>query len=295
MELIDGKKISLEIRKEIAAEVKSLKEQGKKIPHLATIIVGDDPSSETYVNNKVKASKMVGFQSTKIHLDDSISESDLLQKIGRLNADADVDGILVQLPLPEHIREEIIVEFIAPEKDVDGFHPFNMGKMAFNLPTYIPATPNGIIALIKKYGIETEGKHCVVIGRSNIVGTPMSILLSRKTNPGNSTVSLCHSYSQNIKELTLSADIIITALGQPEFLTADMVKDGVVIFDIGITRVKSDKTKSGWKLKGDVAFDDVSPKCSYISPVPGGVGPMTITSLLINTLKAAKNEIYAAI
>lgn len=292
MELIDGKKIAATIKQELSEEVKKIKDKKGKIPHLAVVIIGDDPSSEIYVNSKIKACREVGFQSTKICLDDSISEEDLLKKVERINLDDDVDGLIVQMPLPEHISEEKVIESIAPEKDVDGFHPRNIGKMAFNLPTYIPATPYGILSLIKRYNIETEGKHCVVIGRSNIVGTPMGLMISRKDYPGNATLSLCHSYSENIAELTKTADIIITALGKPEFLTADMVKEGVVIFDIGITRVKSDKTKSGWKLLGDVKFDEVAPKCKYITPVPGGVGPMTIVSLLKNTLKAAKKEVY---
>jgi methylenetetrahydrofolate dehydrogenase (NADP+)/methenyltetrahydrofolate cyclohydrolase len=286
MILIDGKKISAEIRKEIADDVNRHVEEGGKIPHLVAIIVGSDGASETYVAHKVKACNQVGIKSTKINLPEDISEEELLLKVEEINKNNDVDGLIVQLPLPKHISEIKVIETIDPKKDVDGFHPISVGKMVVNLPTYLPATPYGILELIKRYKIETEGKNCVIIGRSNIVGTPMSILMSRKTYPGNCTVTVCHSRTKNIKEITQKADIIIVALGSPEFLKGDMVKNGAVVIDVGTTRLKSDKTKSGWKLFGDVKFDEVAPKCSFITPVPGGVGPMTIASLLKNTLLA---------
>lgn len=291
MTIIDGKKISEEIQNEIAQEVAKLKSAGKKIPHLAAVLVGNDGASETYVGGKVKACEKVGFKSTLVRLPDATSEKELLQKISELNNDKDVDGFIVQLPLPKNISERKVIEAIAPEKDVDGFHPANVGRMALSLPTYLPATPYGILQLIERYKIETAGKHCVVIGRSHIVGSPMSILMARNTYPGNCTVTVTHSKTKNLKEICLSADIIIAALGKAEFLTADYVKQGAVVIDVGITRVKSDKTKTGWKLLGDVKYDEVAPKCSYITPVPGGVGPMTITSLLMNTLKANKKEV----
>ncbi len=292
MIIIDGKKISEEIQGEIAAEVQKLKAAGKKIPHLAAILVGNDGASETYVGGKVKACERVGFKSTLVKLPDMTSENDLLKKISELNNDKDIDGFIVQLPLPKHISEQKVIEAIAPEKDVDGFHPANVGRMALSLPTYLPATPYGIIQLIERYKIETSGKNCVVIGRSHIVGSPMSILMARNTYPGNCTVTLTHSKTKNLKEICLTADILIVALGKVEFLTADHVKQGAVVIDVGITRVKSDKTKTGWKLLGDVKYDEVASKCSYITPVPGGVGPMTITSLLMNTLKASRREVY---
>ena len=292
MIIIDGKKISEEIQGEIAAEVQKLKAAGKKIPHLAAILVGNDGASETYVGGKVKACERVGFKSTLVKLPDMTSENDLLKKISELNNDKDIDGFIVQLPLPKHISEQKVIEAIAPEKDVDGFHPANVGRMALSLPTYLPATPYGIIQLIERYKIETSGKNCVVIGRSHIVGSPMSILMARNTYPGNCTVTLTHSKTKNLKEICLTADILIVALGKAEFLTADHVKQGAVVIDVGITRVKSDKTKTGWKLLGDVKYDEVASKCSYITPVPGGVGPMTITSLLMNTLKASRREVY---
>ena len=292
MTIIDGKKISEQIQSEIAEEVKKIKSSGVKTPHLAAILVGNDGASETYVGGKVKACERVGFKSTLVRLPDSTSENDLLKKISELNNDKDIDGFIVQLPLPKNISERKVIEAIAPEKDVDGFHPSNIGRMALNLPTYLPATPYGILQLIERYKIETAGKNCVVIGRSHIVGSPMSILLARNAYPGNCTVTLTHSKTKNVKEICLNADIIVAALGKAEFLTAEYVKQGAVVIDVGITRIKSDKTKSGWKLLGDVKYDEVAPKCSFITPVPGGVGPMTITSLLMNTLKASGKEIY---
>ncbi len=292
MELIDGKKISAEIKEEIAAEVLKLKTEGKKTPHLAAVLVGHDGGSETYVAHKVKACEQVGFKSTLFRYEDDINEAELLAVVNKLNNDPDIDGFIVQLPLPDHISENKIIEAINPDKDVDGFHPVNVGRMSIGLPSFVSATPAGILELIKRYNIETAGKNCVVIGRSNIVGRPVSVLLSQKSFVGNATVTVCHSRTKNLKEICLQADIIIAALGSPGFLKGDMVKEGAVVIDVGTTRVKSDKTKSGWKLRGDVDFDEVSPKCSYITPVPGGVGPMTIVSLLLNTLKAAKKEVY---
>lgn len=292
MNILDGKKVSLEIQDEIAEEVKKIKASNKKIPHLAAILVGNDGASETYVGAKVKACDKVGFSSTLMRLSDTITEEELLKKVNQLNDDKDVDGFIVQLPLPKHISERKVLEAIKPEKDVDGFHPINVGRMALNLPAYIPATPFGILQLLERYKVPTEGKHCVVIGRSHIVGSPMSILMARNTYPGNCTVTITHSKTKNLKEICLSGDIIIAALGSAEFLTADMVKDGAVVVDVGITRVKSEKTKTGFKLLGDVKYDEVAPRCSFITPVPGGVGPMTIASLLANTLKAANKEIY---
>jgi methylenetetrahydrofolate dehydrogenase (NADP+)/methenyltetrahydrofolate cyclohydrolase len=293
MTIIDGKRVSEEIQREIADEMAKIQSAGGKIPHLAAILVGNDGASETYVNGKISACQKVGFRSTLIRLPESISENDLLKKIFALNNDKEVDGFIVQLPLPKHISRQKVMESIVPSKDVDGFHPVNVGRMALNLPSYLPATPFGILQLIERYKIPTEGKNCVIIGRSHIVGSPMSILLSRNAYPGNCTVTLAHSKTKNLKKISRSADIIIAALGKPEFLTAEYVNEGAVVIDVGITRVKSDKTKSGWKLLGDVKYDEVAPKCSYITPVPGGVGPMTIASLLINTLKACKREIYS--
>jgi methylenetetrahydrofolate dehydrogenase (NADP+)/methenyltetrahydrofolate cyclohydrolase len=290
--LIDGKKVSIEIQEEIAIEVADIKNSGGKIPHLAAVLVGNDGASETYVAAKVKACESCGFKSTLVRLAENTTEAELLMIVDGLNSDADIDGYIVQLPLPKHINEQKITEAINPKKDVDGFHPQSVGRMALNLPTYLPATPFGIVQLLERYKIETAGKHCVVIGRSHIVGSPMSILMARNTYPGNCTVTLCHSRTPNLKEHTLKADILIVALGKPEFVTADMVKDGVVVVDVGITRMASDKTKSGFKLFGDVKFDEVAAKASYITPVPGGVGPMTIASLLMNTLKSCKKEIY---
>ena len=292
MQLIDGKKISAEIKEEIAAEVIKIKENGGKTPHLAAILVGHDGGSETYVASKVKDCEQVGFKSTLIRFEDDVTEEILLSKVEELNNDDDVDGFIVQLPLPKHISENKVIEKINPQKDVDGFHPVNVGRMAIGLPSFVSATPAGIVELIKRYGIETSGKHCVVIGRSNIVGRPVSILMSQKSAFGDATVTVCHSRTKNLKELCLQADIIIAAIGIPEYVKADMVKEGAVVIDVGTTRVKSEITKSGFKLKGDVDFENVAPKCSYITPVPGGVGLMTRVSLLLNTLKAAKNEVF---
>ncbi len=292
MQLIDGKKVSTEIKDEIAQEVQNIISSGKRAPHLAAVLVGHDGGSETYVAHKVKACEQVGFKSTLIRYEDDVTESELLAKVDELNSDDKIDGFIVQLPLPKHISEQKIIEAVSPLKDVDGFHPVNVGRMSIGLPSFVSATPAGIIELLKRYNIETSGKHCVVIGRSNIVGRPVSVLLSQKAEPGNATVTVAHSRTSNLKEICLQADIIVAALGKPGFLTADMVKEGVVIVDVGTTRVKSDKTKSGWKLKGDVDFENVSPKCSFITPVPGGVGPMTIVSLLLNTLKAAKGDLF---
>ncbi|MFC2151637.1 bifunctional methylenetetrahydrofolate dehydrogenase/methenyltetrahydrofolate cyclohydrolase FolD [Bacteroidota bacterium] len=292
MKLIDGKKVANEIKEEITNEVEKIRMEGGKIPHLAAIIVGHDGASETYVGHKEKACTQVGFNSTVLRFEDDIAEDTLLRKVHELNENSEIDGFIVQLPLPEHISEQKIIEAIDPKKDVDGFHPINVGRLVIGLPAYVSATPAGIIELIKRYNIETSGKDVVVIGRSNIVGKPISILLAQKTDPGNCTVTITHSRTKNLKEVASHADIIIAALGQAEFLTADMVKEGATVIDVGITRVKSDKTKSGWKLLGDVKFDEVAEKAEYITPVPGGVGPMTIVSLLQNTLKASKGEIY---
>lgn len=291
MILIDGKKISEEIKSEIALEVKDIAAKGGKIPHLAAILVGHDGGSETYVAHKVKDCEQVGFKSTLLRFEDDVTEEELIQKVVDINNDPDVDGLIVQLPLPKHISEQKVIETINPAKDVDGFHPTSVGKMTIGLPTFVSATPAGIVELLKRYNIQTAGKHCVVLGRSNIVGKPMSILLSQKGSMGDATVTVCHSRTKNIKEYTLQADIIIAAIGQPGFVTADMVKEGAVVIDVGTTRVKSAETKSGFKLTGDVRFDEVAPKCSYITPVPGGVGPMTRVSLLKNTLLSAKNKL----
>ncbi len=292
MELIDGKAIADQVKLEIAEEVKQIKANGGKTPHLAVIIVGHDGGSETYVAHKVKSCEQVGFKSTKLAFEADITEEALLKEIEKLNNDDDVDGFIVQLPLPKHISEQKVIEAIDYRKDVDGFHPINVGRTSIGLPSFVSATPSGIMELLKRYKIETAGKHCVVIGRSNIVGKPVATLMMQKAYPGDATVTVCHSRTKNLKEITLQADIIIAALGSPKFLKADMVKDGVVIIDVGTTRVPSDKTKSGFKLTGDVDFENVAPKCSYITPVPGGVGPMTICSLLKNTLLAGKKAIY---
>ena len=292
MELIDGKKISLQLQKDIAIEVRQMLASGLKQPHLAAIFVGNDGGSETYVASKIKACENVGFKSTLIRLPEYVTEDKLLQAVNDLNNNNDVDGFIVQLPLPRQINEHKIIEAIKPSKDVDGFHPINVGRMVLNLPCYVSATPYGIVHLLEKYNIETSGKHCVVIGRSHIVGSPMSILLAKNTALGNCTVTLCHSKTKDLISHTRNADIIICALGIPEFLRADMVKEGAVVIDVGTTRVASTETKSGFKLKGDVKFDEVAPKCSFITPVPGGVGPMTIASLIKNTLLAARKEIY---
>ena len=294
MILLDGKKTAEQIKEEIAEEVQAINTQGGKTPHLAAILVGHDGPSETYVNSKVKDCAQVGFRSTLLRFEDSITEEELLQAVQEVNEDEDVDGLIVQLPLPKHISVQKVTEKIRPEKDVDGFHPVNVGRMVKGLPAYISATPYGIILLLQRYNIDTAGKNCVVIGRSDIVGTPVSILLARKANPGNCTVTLCHSRTKDIKAHTLQADIIIAALGIPEFLKADMVKEGAVVVDVGISRVPDESKKRGYALKGDVAFEEVAPKCSYITPVPGGVGPMTRASLLWNTLQSAKKAFYLA-
>lgn len=290
--IIDGKAISEQVKAEIAEEVKAMVASGKRAPHLAVIIVGHDGGSETYVAHKVKSCEQVGFKSTKITFEDDVTESEILAKISELNNDPELDGFIVQLPLPKHISEQKVIEAIDYKKDVDGFHPVNVGRMSIGLPCYVSATPSGIIELLKRYEIPTAGKNCVVIGRSNIVGKPVAALMMQKGYPGDATVTVCHSRTKNLKEICAEADILIAALGQPEFLTADMVKDGATIIDVGTTRVPSTQTKSGFRLSGDVKFDEVAPKCSYITPVPGGVGPMTIVSLLKNTLQAAKGEIY---
>lgn len=288
MQLLDGKKTSEDIKKEIAAEVQQMKANGEKVPHLAAVIVGNNGASLTYVGSKVRSCEQIGFDSTLVALPETITEAELLDKIKELNENEDLDGYIVQLPLPKHINEEKILLAIDPQKDVDGFHPTNFGRMALEMETFLPATPFGIMELLERYKVETSGKHTVVIGRSHIVGRPMSILMSRKGNPGDSTVTLTHSRTKNLEEYTKNADIIITALGVPEFLKADMVKEGVVIIDVGITRVEDATNSKGYVIKGDVDFDGVSKKSSFITPVPGGVGPMTIAMLLKNTLLARK-------
>lgn len=288
MVILDGKETADQIKLEIAATVDEIIKNGGKRPHLAAILVGDDGASQTYVGHKEKACAQVGFKSTILRLPAETSEEKLLEEIALINADSDIDGLIVQLPLPKHIDEQKVIEAIDPKKDVDGFHPVNVGRMVLGLPSFVSATPYGIMELISRYKIETAGKHCVIIGRSNIVGRPMANLLSQKSNPGDCTVTICHSRTKNLKEHTLQADIIIAALGVPGFLKGDMVKEGAVVIDVGITRVKAD-TKTGFRLAGDVLFNEVSPKSSYITPVPGGVGPMTIVSLLKNTLKASGN------
>lgn len=292
MNIIDGKAVAAKIKTEIAEEVKKIKANGGKTPHLAAILVGHDGGSETYVANKVKTCEEVGFRSSLIRYEEYVTEDELLACVEQLNQDPDIDGFIVQLPLPKHIDENKITEAIDYRKDVDGFHPINVGRLTIGLPCFLSATPLGITELLKHYNIETDGKHCVVLGRSNIVGRPVASLMVQKAYPGNSTVTICHSRTPNIKEICLSADIIIAALGAPEFLKEDMVKEGVVVIDVGTTRVPSTETKSGFRLKGDVDFDGVSKKASYITPVPGGVGPMTIVSLMKNTLLAGKKEIY---
>lgn len=292
MQLIDGKAISAQMKKEIAEEVLRIKASGGKTPHLAAVLVGHDGGSETYVASKVRTCEEVGFKSSLIRFEDNVSEKELLACVEQLNNDQDVDGFIVQLPLPKHISEQKVIEAIDYRKDVDGFHPINVGRMSIGLPCFVSATPAGILELLKRYEIPTQGKHCVVLGRSNIVGKPVANLMMQKGYPGDATVTVCHSRTPNIKEICLSADIIIAALGVPEFLKGDMVKDGAVVIDVGTTRVPSTETKSGFKLKGDVAFDEVSHKASFITPVPGGVGPMTIISLMRNTLLAGKKEIY---
>jgi len=290
--ILDGKQTSQEMKDEIASEVVKMKAAGQREPHLAAVLVGDNPASQTYVRNKVKSCEEVGFKSTLRHFDSTVSEQELLEAVAESNADPDIDGLIVLLPLPGHISVEKVTFQIRPEKDVDGFHPVNVGRMAKNLPCFIAATPFGILKLLEKYKVPTEGKYCVVIGRSEIVGSPMSMLLARKDYPGNCTVTLCHSRTKDLSSFTREADIVVAALGQAEFLTGDMVKQDAVVIDVGITRVKDDSKKSGFALKGDVKFDEVAPKASYITPVPGGVGPMTIASLLWNTLQAARKTIY---
>lgn len=292
MTLIDGKKVADEIKQEIAATVEKMVAEGKKRPHLAAILVGHDGGSETYVAHKVRACEQCGFTSTLIRMEDNATEAELLEAVERLNNDPDVDGFIVQLPLPKHISEQKVIEAIDYRKDVDGFHPINVGRMSIGLPCYLSATPAGIIDLLARYDIPTKGKHCVVLGRSNIVGKPVASLMMQKHIPGDATVTVCHSATVNLKEICREADIIIAALGQPGFVTADMVKPGAVIIDVGTTRVPDATRKSGFRLRGDVDFDNVAPLCSYITPVPGGVGPMTICSLMKNTLLAGQGAIY---
>ncbi|AKD55808.1 bifunctional 5,10-methylenetetrahydrofolate dehydrogenase/5,10-methenyltetrahydrofolate cyclohydrolase [Spirosoma radiotolerans] len=293
MQLLDGKFLSAQIKLEIAAEVAQINQQGGKIPHLVAILVGNNGASETYVASKMKNCEEVGMHSTLIRFDPSVTEAELLDKVREVNENPDMDGLIVQLPLPDHINPDRVMETINPAKDVDGFHPINIGRMAKGLPAYISATPQGVLEMIKRYDIETAGKHCVVVGRSQIVGLPMSILMQRNTYPGNCTVTITHSRTQNLAEICRSADILVAALGKPEFVTADMVKEGAVVIDVGLERVRDASKKSGFSLKGDVKFDEVAPKTSFITPVPGGVGLMTICSLMQNTLKAARGEIYS--
>ena len=292
MQLIDGKAISEQIKQEIAAEVAERVARGEKRPHLAAILVGHDGGSETYVANKVKACEVCGFTSSLIRFESDVTEETLLAEIERLNQDADVDGFIVQLPLPRHINEQRIIEAIDYRKDVDGFHPINVGRLAIGLPCFVSATPNGILQLLKRYNIETSGKKCVILGRSNIVGKPMATLMMQKAYPGDATVTVCHSRSKDLVKECREADILIAAMGQPNFVKADMVKEGAVVIDVGTTRVPDATRKSGFKLTGDVKFDEVAPRCSYITPVPGGVGPMTIVSLMMNTLLAGTKAIY---
>ena len=292
MNIIDGKAISEQIKQEIAAEVAERVARGEKRPHLAAILVGHDGGSETYVASKVKACEVCGFTSSLIRYESDVTEETLLAEIERLNQDADVDGFIVQLPLPRHINEQRIIEAIDYRKDVDGFHPINVGRLSIGLPCFVSVTPNGILQLLKRYNIETSGKKCVILGRSNIVGKPMATLMMQKANPGDATVTVCHSRSKDLVKECREADILIAAMGQPNFVTADMVKEGAVVIDVGTTRVPDATRKSGFKLTGDVKFDEVAPKCSYITPVPGGVGPMTIVSLMMNTLLAGTKAIY---
>lgn len=287
---LDGKKLSTEIKAELKEKVSKRIAEGKKRPHLAAVLVGLDGASQVYVNHKIKACEQVGFQSSLFTLDETATEKEVLDIVHQLNNDETIDGFIVQLPLPKHIDSDKVTYAIKPEKDVDGFHPFNIGKLTLGLDTYISATPLGIVKILERYHIETSGKNCVVVGRSNIVGRPMSILMSASASYGNCTVTLCHSRTKNIAEITRQADILIVALGKPEFITKEMVKEGAVVIDVGITRVKDSTKKSGFKLKGDVAFEEVAPKTSFITPVPGGVGPMTVTSLMLNTLKAVEQK-----
>jgi methylenetetrahydrofolate dehydrogenase (NADP+)/methenyltetrahydrofolate cyclohydrolase len=293
MTLLDGKKTSEDIQSEIATEVSKIKEQGGRAPHLAAILVGHDGGSQTYVNNKVLACERVGFDSTLLHFEDNITEAEILEKIKEVNENPAIDGLIVQLPLPKHINANKVLDVMDYRKDVDGFHPINVGRMVAGLPAYLPATPYGIMQLLERYNIETKGKHCVVVGRSNIVGTPISILMSKCTIPGESTVTICHRNTVDLGSHTRQADILIVAVGQPGMIKADMVKEGAVVIDVGTTRVPDASRARGWRLRGDVDFENVAPKCSYITPVPGGVGPLTISMLLMNTLKAAKKEIHA--
>ncbi len=291
MQILDGKLVSQAIKDRLREKVNHLKTSGRKPPHLAAILVGNNGASETYVASKVKDCAEIGYKSTLLRFDEQISQKNLLDQITLLNENADVDGILVQLPLPEHISAELIINNIDPSKDVDGFHPVSIGKMVNSLPTFIPATPYGIMLMLEHYKIETKGKHAVVIGRSNIVGTPISILLSRNSYPGNCTVTICHSQTKNLKDICRQGDIVIAAIGRQEFVTGDMIKEGAVVIDVGITRVADASKKSGFALKGDVKFDEVAPKCSFITPVPGGVGPMTRAALLKNTFNAASQKV----
>jgi methylenetetrahydrofolate dehydrogenase (NADP+) / methenyltetrahydrofolate cyclohydrolase len=292
MKLLDGKYVSEKLKGEIAVSAAKILEATGRKPHLVAVLVGHDGGSETYVASKIKNCEQVGFKSTLVRYESDVTEEELLNKVAELNADADIDGIIVQLPLPKHIDPEKVTERIDYRKDVDGFHPVNLGRMQRNLPSFIPATPYGITLMLKEYGIETAGKHCVVVGRSNIVGSPMSILMARNTYPGNCTVTICHSRTPDIKSITLQADILIVAIGKKNFITADMVKEGVVVVDVGMNRETSTLTKSGFKLYGDVDFENVAPKTSFITPVPGGVGLMTIIGLLRNTLASANKEVY---
>ena len=292
MQLIEGKKIAEQIKNEIAAEVEKILAQGGRRPHLAGVLVGHDGGSESYMASKVKTCEQCGFKSSLLRFDETISQDELIAAIQGLNNDDGVDGFIVQLPLPRHINEQAVIEAIDPRKDVDGFHPINVGRMSIGLPCFKPATPSGIMMLLERYNIETRGKHCVVLGRSNIVGKPIATMLMQKGNPGNCTVTVCHSATPNIKELCQQADIIVAAIGKPCFVTADMVREGAVIIDVGTTRVDDPTRERGWRLCGDVDFDNVAPKCSFITPVPGGVGPMTIVTLMHNTLLAAKKQVY---
>ena len=292
MQLIDGKAISAQIKNEIAQEVEAIVAAGGKRPHLAAVLVGHDGGSESYVAHKVQACEQCGFKSSLIRFDESISEEELLNQIHELNTNDDIDGFIIQLPLPAHIHEQKVIEAIDYRKDVDGFHPINVGRLSIGLPGFISATPAGIMELLRRYDIDTRGKHCVVLGRSNIVGKPISSLMMQKGKPGNATVTVCHSATPNVKEICRTADIIIAAMGVPNFVTADMVKEGATIIDVGTTRVDDPTSPKGWRLNGDVKFDEVAPKCSFITPVPGGVGPMTIVSLMRNTLLAGKKELF---
>jgi methylenetetrahydrofolate dehydrogenase (NADP+)/methenyltetrahydrofolate cyclohydrolase len=292
MQLLDGKATSQAIKNELKLRTSELVSQGKRPPHLAAVLVGNNGASETYVAAKIKACEEVGYRSSLYRFPETVTEEELLEKIRSMNEDSELDGFIIQLPLPAHISETKVLEAVDPHKDVDGFHPQNVGRLTLGLPTFVSATPAGIMELLARYGVETSGKHCVVIGRSNIVGTPVSLLMSRNTNPGNATVTLCHSRTRNLEEITRSADIVIAALGKPEFVKGDWIKEGAVVVDVGITRVPDDTKKSGFRLAGDVHFESVASKCSFITPVPGGVGPMTIVSLMSNTMKSYLREVY---